>query len=835
MILLLVLAGLSTDALADPTPSDGSLIWHTYQGGTDFPNNNHDVANDMALDDAGNIYIVGTSVSPWVTPLVPTNPHTPLHPAHSHVINQDIVVAKFNPDGTLAWHTFLGAPVEYWGYYIGLTGEDEGLGITVDSLAGAVYVTGRSDYTWGAPMIGFHGLQATAPYAPSDVGCEDAFVARLSSADGALLWNTFVGGFWLDSGQDVAIDSAGNVYVTGWSWDPWGDPVRDHYGVDAFVAQFEAWGNMGWHTFLGGGNYDDGTGIVLDATDDVFVVGNTNTYGYGTDPKWPATTDGQVRDPAADLCPGEPYICGGGEAFVARLCNSTASCVDGAGAPVPAGTLMWYGFYGSEYGDWGDGVALDGLGHLYLVGSSDAPWGGTATIDAHVGGWDVFAAKIDATTDVTAGSLAWNTFLGGLMSDGADGAAAITADPAGNVFVAGADYGPDVGGSHKTELFAARLNTDGYLQWYERPFRDPDSEGHVTDSNSANTILLRQDGNPLIAGWAQDQWGPFSDPAPTPVDDHTDPGWSRDVLLTTLHAGTDTDSDGWIDELDICPNDPDPPQLDTDEDSFGDACDNCPDEYNPDQLDGDGDGIGDICEPDTDADGWIDDDDNCPSAPNPDQADLDGDGVGDACDDDDDGDTIDDGADNCPAVSNPDQQDTDGDGLGDACDDDDDDDGVGDGSDNCPVDWNPTQLDSDGDGLGDACDDDADGDGVGDGTDNCPDVPNPDQADADGDGVGDACEQLGGDDEDGDGVDDELDVCDGTPAGAMVDPETGCSVEQRCPCDTDFFGAPWKTHGKYVSCVAHASEGLWFAGLITEAIKDATVASAAKSTCGRKK
>ena len=289
---------------------------------------------------------------------------------------------------------------------------------------------------------------------------------------------------------------------------------------------------------------------------------------------------------------------------------------------------MWYGFYGSEYGEWGDGVALDGLGYLYLVGTSDAPWGGTATIDPHVEGWDVFAAKIDATT----GTLAWNTFMGGLMSDGTDRASAITADLAGNVFVTGSDFGPDYTGSHKTELFAARLNTDGFQQWYERPFHLPDSTNHVTASNSANAILLQPDGNPIMAGWAQDQWGVFFDPTITPIDDHTDPGWSRDVLLTTLFAGTDTDGDGWIDELDICPFDEDPLQLDADGDGVGDACDNCTAVYNPDQADDDVDGIGNICELDTDGDGIIDDDDNCPIIGNPDQADTDGDGIGDACD-----------------------------------------------------------------------------------------------------------------------------------------------------------------------------------------------------------
>jgi len=64
---------------------------------------------------------------------------------------------------------------------------------------------------------------------------------------------------------------------------------------------------------------------------------------------------------------------------------------------------------------------------------------------------------------------------------------------------------------------------------------------------------------------------------------------------------TDTDSDGIIDDIDNCDNDPNPGQEDTDEegtnpDGVGDACDNCPDDYNNKQQDADGDGEGDVCD-----------------------------------------------------------------------------------------------------------------------------------------------------------------------------------------------------------------------------------------------
>lgn len=74
------------------------------------------------------------------------------------------------------------------------------------------------------------------------------------------------------------------------------------------------------------------------------------------------------------------------------------------------------------------------------------------------------------------------------------------------------------------------------------------------------------------------------------------------------------------------------------------------------------------CESDSDSDGWPDSADNCPDDPNPGQTDTDDDGLGNACDGDDDGDGIEDADDNCPLMPNPDQTDSDGDGIGDVCD-----------------------------------------------------------------------------------------------------------------------------------------------------------------------
>lgn len=88
---------------------------------------------------------------------------------------------------------------------------------------------------------------------------------------------------------------------------------------------------------------------------------------------------------------------------------------------------------------------------------------------------------------------------------------------------------------------------------------------------------------------------------------------------------------------------------------------------------------------------------------------------------------------------------------------------------------------------------------------------------------------LGDPDEDNDGVYDDIDMCPDTPDGDIVD-ELGCSINQYCPCDSD-----WKNHGQFVSCIAHMAEAFLNEGLIVEEEKDAIVSDAARSDCGKKK
>jgi len=148
---------------------------------------------------------------------------------------------------------------------------------------------------------------------------------------------------------------------------------------------------------------------------------------------------------------------------------------------------------------------------------------------------------------------------------------------------------------------------------------------------------------------------------------------------------TDDDNDGALDDVDCAPLNADVYP------NAAEVCDgldnNCNQQIDEGFEDTDQDGAADCVDPDDDNDNRNDDVDNCPNVPNPDQANIDNDALGDACDDDKDGDNVNNDEDNCPLLANADQLNFDGDNMGDACDPDDDNDNSPDTSDCNP--FNP--------------------------------------------------------------------------------------------------------------------------------------------------
>lgn len=298
--------------------NNGTLLWNTFMGAA-----GHDYGKSIALDGSGNIYVSGISDNTWGTPIV----------AHSGFM--DAFAAKLNNDGTFLWNTFMG----------GAAGYDDGWAIAADG-SGNSYVAGESYKTWGMPIN---------PHS----GHNDIFVAKLNSS-GTRLWNTFMGtAGGADRGYAITVDGSGYIYVAGSSYGGWGTPINPYTGShDAFVVKLNSSGSRQWNTYMGGIQGDVAYAIALDGDGNVYVAGDS----LGT---WGA--------------PVNPFGGGPSDAFAAKLNNS--------------GTLLWNTFMGGTSSDRGRGIAVDGGGDIFVAGASYATWG--TPVFPYNADWDAFAAQLN--------------------------------------------------------------------------------------------------------------------------------------------------------------------------------------------------------------------------------------------------------------------------------------------------------------------------------------------------------------------------------------------------------------------------------------------------------
>src|SRR5580698_10292605 len=162
-----------------------------------FGGSGQDYAASVASDSAGNTYVAGLTYSPDLQ-VTPSAFQTTIGGngtlANPNSIASDAFVAKFAPDGTLIWSTFLGG-----------SADDYATGVGVDA-AGYVLVTG---WTRSLDFPVLNAAQAT------NKGGWDAFVAKLDPTGSKLIYSTYLGSPSDDGAYALALDSSGNAYVTG--------------------------------------------------------------------------------------------------------------------------------------------------------------------------------------------------------------------------------------------------------------------------------------------------------------------------------------------------------------------------------------------------------------------------------------------------------------------------------------------------------------------------------------------------------------------------------------------------------------------------------------------
>jgi hypothetical protein len=383
-----------------------AILYSTFLGSS-----GDDAIAGIGIDDAGNVYLAGSTDSPTfpgvgASSIQPTN--------HG---GMDGFVTKLNATGSaIVYSTFLGG-----------SRDDFANGIAVDGTGNA-YVTGLTN------SATFPGVNASSIQSTNRFG--SAFVTKINPLGTAIVYSTFLGGREGDGAVAIAVDGAGNAYVAGVAYSP------DFPGVsgsliqsinagkgDAFVTKINAAGTaIVYSTFLGGSEFDVANIIAVDGAGNAYVTGQTFSATF----------------PGVNLNSLQPTYGGGGDAFVTKI--------NAAGTAIAFSTFL--GGNGDEQA-WG--IAVDGAGNIYVTGNTQSttfPGVNGGSIQPLNGGRDdVFVTKIDPTGT----AIVYSTFLG---SSGDDEPNHLAIDGADNAYVVGFSNSAAFPGVSSSSL--QRANGGGY-------------------------------------------------------------------------------------------------------------------------------------------------------------------------------------------------------------------------------------------------------------------------------------------------------------------------------------------------------------------------------------
>ncbi len=374
-------------------------------------------------------------------------------------------------------------PQWQWAVRAGGTGEDLGYNIATDSQ-GNQYVTGV-----------FSGTASFGPYTLNSSGPSDIFAAKLDP-NGNILWAVRAGGTNDDYGWGIAVDGAGNTYLTGCfegssAFGPY--TLTSNGDWDFFAAKMDPNGNFLWAVRAGGESSDGCYGIVVDGAGNTYLTGcfegssafgpytltssgSSDIFAAKLDPTgnwlWAVRAGGTGSDYGFDIAldnQGNQYVTGvfsGTASFGPYTLNSSGEHDIFAAKLDPNSNFLWAVRAGGTNDDYGWGIAVDESGNTYLTGNFyGSVVFGPYTLTSS-GSKDIFAAKLDPN-----GNWLWAVRAGGTDHDYGRG---IAVDGAGNAYLTGnlydsAAFGPyTLTSSGNSDIFAAKLDTNGNWLWVVR-------------------------------------------------------------------------------------------------------------------------------------------------------------------------------------------------------------------------------------------------------------------------------------------------------------------------------------------------------------------------------
>lgn len=354
--------------------------------------------------------------------------------------------------------------------------------------------------------------------------------------DPVLVWGSYIGGSGDDAGTDVAVDAAGNVYVTGYTTSPpdfpLANPLQPDPGgrLDAFVMKLNPSGTLVFSTYIGGSGDDESHSIGLDAAANVYITGYTRSTNFpivnGFQTSFGGVQDAYVLklNNAGNNIDYSTYLGGnqsdrsyglavdpGGDVVVAGMTSSTNFPVmnafrgsfggglgDGFLTRISAGgALVWSTFLGGIGNDQVYDVVRDTEGSLIVTGfttSSNFPTA-NALFSRPLGGEDAFITKFNAAGN----GVVFSTYFGGSNQDNG---VRLTTDADNHIYITGYTSSVDFPLKNPPQLFSGgvidaflvKLNPDGQDATVSTYIGSEDTEGGVS-------LAVGQDGFIYVAGF----------------------------------------------------------------------------------------------------------------------------------------------------------------------------------------------------------------------------------------------------------------------------------------------------------------------------------------------
>jgi hypothetical protein len=351
----------------------------------------------------------------------------------------------------------------------GLSGLDTDVaGVAIDS-SDNIYITGTSQ---GANVFGKNATSGTT---------DDIFVAKLNSS-GVVQWVYAAGGTGRDRGRKIALDSSGNIYVTGYYWstvDFGGGNVTSNGNWDAFLLKLDSSGTFQWVKSYGSNYNDLGRDVAIDSNDNIYMLGN---YRY-----------------TVDFGGGDEINNNNSDIFLVKFNSS--------------GVFQWVYTAGASESDDSRALALDSNDNLYITGSfrDTVNFGGGNITAANLD--DLFILKLNSSGAYQ------NIYTSNIFTTQKGKGLAV--DSSGNIYATGTFSGTvDFGGGNITssgnDIYLLKLNSSFAFQWVKRFAVDNGSTGQalglaVTVDEDGNVYSVGQIGGSVDLGGGTQNFGGQND------------------------------------------------------------------------------------------------------------------------------------------------------------------------------------------------------------------------------------------------------------------------------------------------------------------------------------